>query len=570
MPYADFNAVKCRRGDATVRHASSVRVGSALLVVIILLGLGIVTSQPVVRGQAVDTIGPTVDNSVTPGPPSQLFLTVSDAGSGLASIVIIQSENADTVVPPFTVGTNDPIVVVSTRIDQTLVSRVAITVTDDNGNVTSVTFEFTDVLVGDVNEPFVSASVAAGPPSQLSLTISDTESGLASILVTRSENADTVVPPFTVGTTDPVVVVSTRINQSQFARVTLTVTDVAGNEGSVDLLFSDTLYGDTTAPAAVASATPGPPARVTLTITDSGSGLSSIVVTRSENADTIVPPFTVGTNTAVVATSILIDQTQPARVTLIATDVDGNPATVDLRFDSTSASTITGGSFTVVAASGQGGVAYNFPTPTISGDPGTVTCSPESGSFFPIGVNIVTCMTTTGLEATILITVLDIEGPTIATRPDVTVNATSPAGAVVSYAPPAASDNAPGVTVACAPPPGSTFPVGSTTVTCTATDASGNTASSTFNVTVIGGDDLLGQLRFSTIAYVTNPATERAMLATLDRVRAAAEAGNTWGAYIGMITYVIQLDRAVTTRAVSPADARELALLARQALDAIR
>jgi hypothetical protein len=179
-------------------------------------------------------------------------------------------------------------------------------------------------------------------------------------------------------------------------------------------------------------------------------------------------------------------------------------------------------------------------------------------------------MTTTGLEATILITVLDIEGPTIATRPDLAVNATGPAGAVVSYAPPAASDNAPGVTVACAPPPGSTFPVGSTTVTCTATDASGNTASSTFNVTVIGGDDLLGQLRFSTIAYVTNPATERAMLATLDRVQAAAEAGNTWGAYIGMITYVIQLDRAVTTRAVSPADARELALLARQALDAIR
>jgi HYR domain len=36
----------------------------------------------------------------------------------------------------------------------------------------------------------------------------------------------------------------------------------------------------------------------------------------------------------------------------------------------------------------------------------------------------------------------------------------------------------------CNPPSGSIFPVGTTTVTCTATDASGNTAQYTFNVTV--------------------------------------------------------------------------------------
>jgi hypothetical protein len=52
---------------------------------------------------------------------------------------------------------------------------------------------------------------------------------LAEILVTRSENADTVVPPFTVGTTDPVVVTSTKIDQTQPATVEIRVTDVAGN-----------------------------------------------------------------------------------------------------------------------------------------------------------------------------------------------------------------------------------------------------------------------------------------------------------------------------------------------------
>src|SRR6185503_12292687 len=47
-----------------------------------------------------------------------------------------------------------------------------------------------------------------------------------------------------------------------------------------------------------------------------------------------------------------------------------------------------------------------------------------------------------------------------------------------------ASDNCPGVTVVCTPASGSCFPVGTTTVTCTATDASGNTATCSFTVTV--------------------------------------------------------------------------------------
>lgn len=55
--------------------------------------------------------------------------------------------------------------------------------------------------------------------------------------------------------------------------------------------------------------------------------------------------------------------------------------------------------------------------------------------------------------------------------------------AVATFAP-ATSDNCPGVTVACNPPSGSCFPAGTTTVTCTATDASGNTATCSFTVTV--------------------------------------------------------------------------------------
>jgi hypothetical protein len=50
-----------------------------------------------------------------------------------------------------------------------------------------------------------------------------------------------------------------------------------------------------------------------------------------------------------------------------------------------------------------------------------------------------------------------------------------------------ATDNCPGVTTVCTPAAGSVFAVGTTSVTCTATDTSGNTASCSFAVTVFTG-----------------------------------------------------------------------------------
>lgn len=57
----------------------------------------------------------------------------------------------------------------------------------------------------------------------------------------------------------------------------------------------------------------------------------------------------------------------------------------------------------------------------------------------------------------------------------------------VTYPVPIATDNCPGVTTACIPASGSTFPLGTTTVTCTATDTAGNTATCSFTVTVFNG-----------------------------------------------------------------------------------
>ncbi|HSO93350.1 MAG TPA: Ig-like domain repeat protein, partial [Candidatus Dormibacteraeota bacterium] len=72
----------------------------------------------------------------------------------------------------------------------------------------------------------------------------------------------------------------------------------------------------------------------------------------------------------------------------------------------------------------------------------------------------------------------------------ITVPATSSAGAVVTFTPPSASDEETPLAVICDHASGSTFPIGSTTVTCTATsgDDTPSTVSQSFTVTVIAAD----------------------------------------------------------------------------------
>jgi streptogramin lyase len=78
----------------------------------------------------------------------------------------------------------------------------------------------------------------------------------------------------------------------------------------------------------------------------------------------------------------------------------------------------------------------------------------------------------------------DTTPPTITVPSETTVNATSPNGATVSYQATATDDTDPNPTIACDPPSGSMFAIGSTVVSCTATDASGNRATASFTVRV--------------------------------------------------------------------------------------
>jgi uncharacterized repeat protein (TIGR01451 family) len=116
-----------------------------------------------------------------------------------------------------------------------------------------------------------------------------------------------------------------------------------------------------------------------------------------------------------------------------------------------------------------------------------VNCPASNGAMIANSV-MVTSSThdpnTSNNSATTTVTISN-PPPTLTGCPkNLSVPATSSAGAVVTFPSPTVSDNCPGATVACSPPSGSTFPIGQTTVLCTGTDTSGYTATCSFKVTV--------------------------------------------------------------------------------------
>lgn len=127
--------------------------------------------------------------------------------------------------------------------------------------------------------------------------------------------------------------------------------------------------------------------------------------------------------------------------------------------------------------------------PEDSPDP-VPSCTPAAGSVLPLGTTTVACsVTDTGGRSdsgSFDVTVVDTTPPVIGAMPaDRTLTALDPSGTIVTYAVPGASDVVdPQPTVDCVPASGSHVAVGTTTITCAATDDSGNRSTDTFNVTV--------------------------------------------------------------------------------------
>ena len=94
----------------------------------------------------------------------------------------------------------------------------------------------------------------------------------------------------------------------------------------------------------------------------------------------------------------------------------------------------------------------------------------------------------------------DTVPPTLTLPANFGVDATSPGGANVPFTATATDNVAPAPSVTCVPAALSLFPIGDTTVSCTAKDAAGNTATGTFTIHVRGAVEQLQRLAAKILA----------------------------------------------------------------------
>ena len=333
--------------------------------------------------------------------------------------------------------------------------------TDDSGNSVSASFTIT---VEDMTAPEVTA------PDNITAEAT----GASGAVVTYSLDSATDLVD------GDVEVTCDYASGSTFALGTTTVTcsatDEAGNTGTDT--FSITVQ-DTTAPELQI-----PADQVVEATSASGATVNfSASATDAVDADPTVECDAVSADTFSLGATL---------VSCTATDDAGNEnnGSFTITVQDTTAPAITvPADMTVEATSGSGAtVTYSASASDLVDGSITPTCTPASGGTFALGTTTVTCEATddagnTGSK-TFTITVQDTTAPAITVPANMTVQGTGINGAVVTYSATATDLVDGAVTPVCSPASGSTFGYGTTTVTCNATDAAGNTSSKSFTVRV--------------------------------------------------------------------------------------
>ena len=324
-----------------------------------------------------------------------------------------------------------------------------------NGQAASEPADTTAPVITVPDAIAIEATSAAGATVTYSATALDDEDGAVSVTLSPASGS-----VFEIGTHS----------------VTATATDAAGNTATAT--FSVTVQ-DTTAPTFAAPASlsleatsaSGAAAIFSASANDTVSG--SLPVTFSPSSGSI---FALGTTT----------------VTATATDTAGNSSTqtFTVTVSDTTAPSIGGLANIVREATGPAGAIAVFggnATDIVSGDV-AVSFNIASGSTFPLGTTLVVATATDAAgntaTAAFSVTVQDTLAPTLAPLSNLVLEATSSAGTVATFSGSAQDIVSGDVAVIFSIESGSTFALGTTSVTATATDASGNSASSTFNVTV--------------------------------------------------------------------------------------
>jgi hypothetical protein len=270
--------------------------------------------------------------------------------------------------------------------------------------------------------------------------------------------------------------------------------------GSV-LLVIDDAFSDNASPTTTLVESPpspngwhGGPVTVTLSATDHrpGSGVTSITyaiggtspVTLSGPSATLPPITSEGVTTVVFhatdrAGNAEADQT-------VTVKIDQTPPTLDLPPSVVAEATSASGSHVTFAWSAED---------SLSGI-GSTSADPPSGHEFPLGPSTVRVaakdLAGNTTEGTFTVTVVDTTPPAVTVPGSITVDATGPGGAIVTFTATALDIVDGAVPSTCVAPSGSSFPIATTTVTCTARDAHGNLGRNSFTVTVRSATEMTG------------------------------------------------------------------------------
>ncbi|WP_434384476.1 HYR domain-containing protein [Melittangium boletus] len=296
---------------------------------------------------------------------------------------------------------------------------------------------------------------------------------------TSAAGARVDYPPATATGRPPLTVTYSQASGTDFplgpTSVTATVTDGTGETGSC--AFSVTV-SDTTAPSLVC-----PAAREV-----EATGLDGALVTYpSATASDAVSAVTLEA-TPPSGSRFPVGTTD---VEVRATDAAGNTSTCQFPVTVTlpPEPQVVCPSDVVAEATDADGALVTYPPATGSGsEPLTVTSRPASGSRFALGLTAGTATARDGLgrEAScgFFVTVEDTTPPTLVCPESLSVDATSTAGATVSYPPATATDAVSPVSIGYTVSSGMHFNVGTTEVRAVAQDLARNESSCAFSVTV--------------------------------------------------------------------------------------
>ncbi len=345
------------------------------------------------------------------------------------------------------------------------VHTVTATATDPAGNTATCSFS---VTVNDNQAP-----VLADCPTNITLTA---DAGECTTVVTYdpasvTDNCSATISYSTASGATMSVGVHT---------ITVTATDPTGNSSTCtfSVTIEDTELPVITCPSDVTISTANNSCQATVTY-------AAATVTDNCSA-TLSYSHPSGSTFSIGATT----------VTVTATDASNNTVTCTFEVlveDNQAPSVTCPGNRVVNVDAGECTAVVTFAAATASDNcSATVTYSQESNTAFSLGVNTVTATATDAegntATCTFTITVNDNEAPTL-TCPG-TVTATVDAGecgAVVTYDPVTPNDNC-SASVLYSDESNTFFAVGNTTVTVTATDGDGNSATCTFVVTVVDNE----------------------------------------------------------------------------------